>query len=64
MTAPLYGGGEQPLVVGAGAGHPAGDDFSPLIQKAAQKPVILIVDELRPFFAEAAGPFPPYSFFI
>ena len=63
MPSSLDGGGQLPLVIGAGAGDSAGQDFGPIAYELAQESLIFVVDVIGSLLAEAAGALPP-SFFI
>jgi len=57
MSGSLYGLDQLTLVLGAGAGYAAGDNFAFLGDKPVQQPVVLIIDVEDTIFAETTDLF-------
>src|SRR5882762_11306541 len=55
LTRPLDGGRELPLVAGAHAREPAGQNLAAFREKAAQRPVVLVVEHAGPGLAHGTG---------
>ena len=58
MPGSFYRRCQQSLMTGAITGNPTRYDFSPLVDKSLQRPVIKVVDDIKLILTEAANPLP------